>query len=79
MGIDVTAFGLPIKLTSGKTLYPVFLLWGSFPPPSTMTSIEYVGAKSGDIYPHFARALNTAKLTCIPTNMYKSYKNNIHA
>ena len=29
MGIVVTAFGLPILLTSGNTLYPIFFLGGS--------------------------------------------------
>ena len=44
MGMDVTAFGLPILLTLGNTLYPISFL-GFFYPlpfhiPTTMTSIE---------------------------------------
>ena len=32
MGIDVTAFGVPILLTSGNTLYPISFPGGFFPP-----------------------------------------------
>ena len=40
MWIDVTAFGLPILLTSGNTLYPISFL-GSFFPPSLSLSLYY--------------------------------------
>ena len=32
IGIDDTAFGLPLLLTSGNILYPISILGGSFPP-----------------------------------------------
>ena len=56
MGIDVTAFGLPILLRErargwGKKPLEKRLGIGYF-----MTSIEQVGQNS-DIYPQFARAL----------------------
>ena len=49
IGKHVTAFGLPILLTSDNTLHPTSFQGVSFPIPflfpSTMTSIEQVGQK----------------------------------
>ena len=46
MGIDVTAFGLPILLTSENTLYPISFLWGFF-PSSLSLSLYYDVNRTG--------------------------------
>ena len=40
MGIDVTAFGIPVLLMSGNTLYRIAFL-GVFFPPSLSLSLNY--------------------------------------
>ena len=64
MGIDVTAFGLPILLISGNTLYPISFLVGFF-PPSLSLSLYYEVNRKGrpkavTSFPIFLSALNTA-------------------
>ena len=43
MWIDVTAFGLPILLTPGNTLYPISFLGSFFPPLSHYYDFNRIG------------------------------------
>ena len=47
MGIDVTAFGLPIPLASEKTLLPHLLSRAGYFPPSLSLSLYYDVNKIG--------------------------------
>ena len=59
MGIDITAFSLPILLTPGNTLYPISFLVGFFPLSlSLYYDVNRIGMPERYIYPHMTVLLN---------------------